>query len=187
MNYLVYNNQTLEQSAWCSIPFNEETSGERERDSLGWGVTCRQWVHDDHLHRPLLLRSRHHPHSPLHKVSSRLGSVMSYNIWSLITGFYLFSRIIANKNNERNDGGWSYKQRFTWKFVRLNWGLEQRYKQFVSIIIKYHFLSLKGFVFWKKYFLFNFCQFFLKFSWKVFCSNYWRIQNKTRPERHIVA
>ena len=28
VNYLVYNNQTiLEQSAWCSIPFNEEPSG----------------------------------------------------------------------------------------------------------------------------------------------------------------
>ena len=26
VNYLVYNNQTLLQSAWCSIPFNEQSS-----------------------------------------------------------------------------------------------------------------------------------------------------------------
>ena len=29
VNYLVYEGQTLDQSAWCSIPFNEETSGEQ--------------------------------------------------------------------------------------------------------------------------------------------------------------
>ena len=27
VNYLVFNNQTLVQSAWCSIPFNEQSSG----------------------------------------------------------------------------------------------------------------------------------------------------------------
>ena len=26
VNYLVYNNQSLPQSAWCSIPFNEQSS-----------------------------------------------------------------------------------------------------------------------------------------------------------------
>ena len=27
MNFLVYNGQKLEESSWCSIPFNEETGG----------------------------------------------------------------------------------------------------------------------------------------------------------------
>ena len=27
MNYLVYDNKTLTQSAWCSIPFNEQPTG----------------------------------------------------------------------------------------------------------------------------------------------------------------
>ena len=27
VNYLTYHGRTLEESAWCSIPFNEETSG----------------------------------------------------------------------------------------------------------------------------------------------------------------
>ena len=27
VNYLVYDNKTLPQSAWCSIPFNEEPTG----------------------------------------------------------------------------------------------------------------------------------------------------------------
>ena len=27
VNYLVYNGKIVEESAWCSIPFNEETTG----------------------------------------------------------------------------------------------------------------------------------------------------------------
>lgn len=27
VNYLVYDNKTLTQSAWCSIPFNEQPTG----------------------------------------------------------------------------------------------------------------------------------------------------------------
>ena len=27
VNYLIYEGEILEESAWCSIPFNEETSG----------------------------------------------------------------------------------------------------------------------------------------------------------------
>ena len=27
VNYLIYDGEILEESAWCSIPFNEETSG----------------------------------------------------------------------------------------------------------------------------------------------------------------
>jgi hypothetical protein len=27
VNYLIYDGKILEESSWCSIPFNEETSG----------------------------------------------------------------------------------------------------------------------------------------------------------------
>ena len=43
VNYLVYEGQTLDQSAWCSIPFNEETSGDHAWAD-GLMIWCSQAV-----------------------------------------------------------------------------------------------------------------------------------------------
>ena len=51
--------------------------------TVWWSGVRRQWIHDDHLHHHLLLRSGHHPHNALHKVRSVLSERLSWirKIW----------------------------------------------------------------------------------------------------------